>query len=75
MRLLLLLGVMRRRLPKKIAAMDGVRLVLGTDAKMNLAEYLSVLESGNEQIVCNRAKRALFKVPFLEDGEPITRAC
>jgi len=56
-----------------IAAMPGVRLVLGNDAKLNLAEYLAALEGEIAHVVANRPERRLFTVPFLEEGAPITR--
>ncbi|HDP34513.1 MAG TPA: tRNA (N(6)-L-threonylcarbamoyladenosine(37)-C(2))-methylthiotransferase MtaB [Candidatus Hydrogenedentes bacterium] len=56
-----------------ITAMAGVRLVLGNAAKMNLAEYLSVLGEEGPCVVSDTPGRNSFAVPFLEDGEPVTR--
>lgn len=58
---------------KTIAAMEGVCLVLGNDAKMNLAEHLAFLADDVPHIDCKRPERTLFTVPFTADGDPITR--
>ncbi len=56
-----------------IVAMEGVCLVLGNDAKMNLADHLAALDREHAHIIANRPERTLFTVPFLEEGAPITR--
>ncbi len=56
-----------------IAAMDGVVMVLGNDAKMDLPRYLAALEDNVTTVVRDRPSRDAFTVPFVVDGPPITR--
>ena len=56
-----------------IAAMGGVDLIVGNEAKLLLPEFLGTLTQDVPLVVCNPIKRAPFDVPFLEQGPPITR--
>ena len=56
-----------------IAAMDGVDVVLGNDAKMALPAYLASLEKGKPTVARDRPAPEMFTLPFADDGPPITR--
>ncbi len=70
---IIVIGCYAQTSASTIASMPGVRLVLGNDAKMNLADHLAVLDDEPAHIVANRPKRDLFTVPFIKEGAPITR--
>ena len=67
------IGCYAQTASKAIASMDGVRLVLGNDAKMTLAAHLAELDMNVTRVDCKRPERTLFTVPYVTDGEPITR--
>ena len=70
---IIVIGCYAQTSASAIASMPGVRLVLGNDAKMNLADHLTVLDDEPAHIIANRPKRDLFTVPFIKEGAPITR--
>ncbi len=57
----------------RLAAMEGVRLVLGNHDKMHLAERLAALDPVETAVERQRPPSGVFVVPFLKDGPPITR--
>lgn len=70
---IVVIGCYAQTAASTIAAMPGVCLVLGNDAKMNLADHLAALDREHAHIIANRPERSLFTVPFMEEGAPITR--
>ena len=67
------IGCYAQTAAEAIAAMGGVDLVLGNDAKMRLPEHLAVLTGEAPVVLCGRAAKEPFSIPFLPAGPPITR--
>lgn len=67
------IGCYAQTAAKAIAAMGGVDLILGNDAKMLLPEYLGLPRQDAPVLLRARPDRKPFAVPFLTKGPPVTQ--
>lgn len=67
------IGCYAQTAAEAIAGIPGVSLVLGNDAKMQLAEKVGALSDAAQIVLCPQPERHNFTVPFTDAGPPITR--
>lgn len=67
------IGCYAQTAAESIAAMGGVDLILGNDAKLLLPEHLQALGQDGPAVLRGRPGREPFTTPFLADGPPVTR--
>ncbi|MFM1921845.1 MAG: hypothetical protein RLZZ303_3479 [Candidatus Hydrogenedentota bacterium] len=59
--------------PDSVAAIPGVDLVIGTQEKLNVLDYVKQGKTGEPRIVRDKMDRDDFEIPFVNEAPPFSR--
>lgn len=59
--------------PDSVAAIPGVDLVIGTQEKLNVLDYVKRGKTGEPVIVRDKMDRDDFEIPFVNEASPLSR--